>query len=1175
MMRRFLRVLALTLLLALPDGAAADSAPEAVPAAAAAAATTRVPAPLVLHDSADHIEAWPAVRVRYDTGGTLTAQAALADGAAFTVPTSAYATLGVRHQVVWLRMALSVAPSSDGHWIMNIEYPLLNSVDLYVIEGGKLRRHAALGSLKQNSAGSLSGRTPAMPLDLKPGASYEVLLRIQNSGAKILPIRLSKPPAFHRTALREQMLQGLLTGLSLCLLLYSLAQWYNLREPLFAKYALMGAGLNLFSVEFFGIGNQYLWHGNIWMTVHGGGLFALMASCGAYLFVEQALARPGKDRIFSALMKTCAGLTVLSALVYGLDLISVSVLVFIVSTLGLMPMLLGMPGAYRRAREGDSVGTYFLVGWAVSFAASLTVAQVISGKVGANFWTMHVGQFGHTLDMLLFMRILGVRSKAAQDALLRAETATRLKSDFLANMSHEIRTPMNAIIGMSRLALMTSPNAKQRNYLAKIHGAGEHLLGIINDILDFSKIEAGKLTLESVAFNLGDIFEHLSSVTVLKTESARVELVFRIGRDVPSTLVGDPLRLGQILINLTNNAVKFTEKGDIVVAVDVVERLPHVLALRFSVSDTGIGMNEEQQARLFHSFSQGDGSITRRYGGTGLGLSISRQLVELMGGAISVTSSPGVGSRFSFTVQLGIGGAAVVPLSAPVALLHQIRVLVVDDSATAADALIDMLSSLGINAQAVDSGECALEMLAAAVDAGDPYHVVLMDFMMPGWDGVETIRRIRADPRFAAPPAILMVSSFTRDEVVQGGRGVDPDAFLSKPVGPSLLYHSLLQVLRPALAEGQGELGRPGPRVLDLSGLDGARLLLVEDNANNREVALDFLAAAAMQVDVAMHGGDAVRMVAEHDYDLILMDIAMPDIDGFAATRRIRQLGNRNDVPIVAMTAYAMAGDREQSLDAGMNDHVTKPIDPELLFRTLLKWIDPARLAGRRPAAPPTPRSMPAPPVMRSAAPSADGSTPVLAPLAGVDWDKGLAGVDGNLVRFHKRMRGFLREYGAAPQVVREALATGRCEALQSLVHNLKSSAVYVGASALSSLSCSVEQALREGRAQQALALAPQLIDVLETLLAALAQVEPLAQGAPLAATDVTLLVRRLDTLLRADDAKADDTLLDLQAVLAGSAHGALLAELRLAVDDVEYRHALALLARLARALDLHTVEGA
>ena len=1055
----------------------------AVPPAAASPAA----APLLLQDQDAQIDAWPAVRVLYDAGGQLTPAAALAKAGAFAAPTSAYATLGVREEVVWLRIPVVVAPAGDGRWIMNIDYALLNRVDLYVIDGGKLTRHTALGSLRDNSAASLAGRTPASMLELTPGTSYVLLLRVENSGAKILPIRLSKPYAFHATAMNEQMLQGLLIGLSVCLLLYSLAQWVNLRSPLFAKYALMVAGLNLFTIEFFGIGTQYLWKNNLWMTVHCGGIFALMASCGAYLFVEQALARPGKDHVFSCLMKTGAVLTVLAALAYGLDLVSVAQLVLIVSTLGLMPMLLGLPGAFLRARRGDTVGTYFLVGWAISFVASLTVAQVISGRVGATFWTMHVGQFGNTLDMLIFMRILGMRSKAAQEAMLRAEAASRLKSDFLANMSHEIRTPMNAIIGMSRLALMTSPNATQRNYLAKIHGAGEHLLGIINDILDFSKIEAGKLSVESVAFKLADIFEHLSSMTVIKTDASRVELVFRVGRDVPATLVGDPLRLGQVLINLTNNAVKFTEKGDIVVAVDVAERLDDALVLRFSVTDTGIGMDHEQQARLFQSFSQGDGSITRRYGGTGLGLSISRQLVELMKGTIAVSSTPGVGSRFSFTVQLGIGSDAVVPLAPPVALLHQVRVLVVDDSVTAADALVEMLGSFGINAQSAHSGERALEMLAAAVEAGTPYHAVLMDFMMPGWDGIETIRRIRGDARFAAPPSILMVSALTREDMVRADADADadananahaqlqPDGFLSKPVGPSLLYHSLLQVLRPELGEAQGEPGRVGPRVPDLSGLNGARILLVEDNANNREVALDFLAAAAMQVDVAMHGVDAVRMVREHDYDLVLMDIAMPDIDGLAATRKIRALGHRNEVPIVAMTAHAMAGDREQSLAAGMNDHVTKPIDPEHLFRTLLKWIDPARLAGRR-----------AVENARAAVAGADGMP---APVPGIEWDKALADVDGSLPRLHKRLRSFLREYARAPQVVRDAVASGRYDALERLAHNLKSSAVYVGASALSAMSNTVEQALRAGRSEQAAALAPELIELLDTLLAALADV--------------------------------------------------------------------------------------
>jgi two-component system sensor histidine kinase/response regulator len=1116
------------------------------------------PAALRLADASARIAAWPYVTVLFDPSGTLAIEQAMAPAAPFIVPRSAVATLGVQEDVVWLRIPLSVDPGSDGHWILDIDFAVLNRIDVYVSRGTQLVRHAVLGNLTKVAA---AGRAPAVALNLEPGAEYTLLLRVENRGSKILPISLSKAGAYHAAALGEQMVQGMLTGLSLCLLLYSLAQWINLREPLFGKFALLVGGTMLFSMEFFGIGAQYLWKNNVWMTTHAGGLFALMASCGAYLFVEQALARPGLDRVFSRLMKLGAVLAVVVAAVYAFDGISVQVLVGIVSTLGLMPMLLGLPGAFMRARRGDAVGTYFLVGWAISFVSSVVVSQVISGQIEANFWTMHALQFGNSFDMLVFMRILGMRGKAMQSAMLRAEAATRMKSDFLANMSHEIRTPMNAIIGMSRLALMTDPSPKQRNYLTKIQGAGEHLLALINDILDFSKIEAGKLALEKVAFDLGDIFEHLSSVALVKTDSRRVELVFRVARGVPATLVGDPLRLGQVLINLTNNAVKFTEKGDIVVAVDIVERAPDALLLRFSVSDTGIGMDEEQLSRLFQSFSQADGSITRRYGGTGLGLSISKQLVELMGGTIKVSSTPGVGSRFSFTVRLGIADPARVALAPPIALLHQVRVMVVDDSATACDALVEMLGSFGISADSADSGERALDMLARAVAADEPYHVVLMDFMMPGWDGIETIRRIRADQRFAAPPAILMVSGYSREEVTQKDGQVQPEAFLAKPVGPSLLYHSLLQVLRPDLSSAAGEDGLAGP--LDMARLEGARILLVEDNANNREVALDFLAAARMQVDVALHGGQAIEMARDGDYDLVLMDIAMPDIDGLAASRRIRALPNGAVVPIVAMTAHAMAGDRENSLAAGMNDHITKPIDPELLFKALLKWIDPIRLAGRRVA----------PPAL-APAPEADAEA-ALPAIAGVDWDKALASVNNKHSRLHKRLRGFLREYGPAPQTVREALASGRHERLQTLVHNLKSSAAYVGAGALAELANALEQALRSGHIEQAMGMAPELAALLETLLSGFAAVEAPPSGAARSPDDAARLLRRLESLLRADDAQAEDVLVELQAVLATAGYDAKLAQLRLAVDDIEYPAALAVLAELARALDVHLAEDA
>jgi len=1120
---------------------------------------------LLLDDAVPRMQAWPAVTLMNDPEGALSAPQVLAILDKFAPPTSARATLGVQKDVAWLRIPVTVASSSDGKWVLHADYAALHRVDVFVTRGGKVERQAILGTLLlRPSHDAMGGRTPAVTLSLDPGASYDLLVRVDNRGSKILPVALSKPSAFLAASLNEQLLQGMLIGLAICLLIYSLAQAISLREALFGKYALLVAGTMMFSVEFFGLGAQYLWKNNVFMTLHAGGLFALMSSFGAYLFVEEALARPGLDRTFSRLMKLGAFLCVVAAVAYALDIINVKVLVGIVSTLGLMPMLLGLPGAFMRARRGDAVGTYFLVGWAVSFASAGILSEVINGRVEANFWTMHALQFGNTFDMLIFMRILGMRSKAMQNAMLRAQAATRMKSDFLANMSHEIRTPMNAIIGMSRLALMTDPSAKQRNYLTKIQGAGEHLLGVINDILDFSKIEAGKLTLESVPFKLGEIFEHLSSVTELKTDAKRVEVVFKVDRAVPATLVGDPLRLGQILINLTNNAVKFTERGEIVVAVQVVERSGDTLALRFSVSDTGIGMNEEQLAKLFQSFSQADGSISRKYGGTGLGLSISKQLVELMGGTIKVTSTPGVGSRFHFTVRFGIGNAALTAVAQPMAVLHQVRVMVVDDSATAADALVEMLGSFGITADSANSGELALDLLARAVDAGEPYQVVLMDFMMPGWDGIETIRRIRDDERFSAPPAILMVSACTREEVSQKDALTQPEGFLSKPVGPSLLYHSLLQVLRPDLVEQGAGDGRPGARERDLAQLRSARVLLVEDNANNREVALDFLAVARLQVDVAVHGGEAVQMVRDGDYDLVLMDIAMPGIDGLVATRQIRALAKFDHLPIVAMTAHAMAGDREQSLAAGMNDHITKPIDPEHLFRTLLKWIDPARLAGRRvPVATPLP----------AATGAAEEAFDPLPPIDGVDWDKALKGVDGKRTKLQRRVRSFVREYGSGPQVARDALAGGEFAPVQRLVHNLKSSASYLGADALSEQSSVLEQALRRGEQAQATAALPGLIAALDTLLAGLALVETPQAGAKRAPVEVARLVRRLEALLQADDAQAEDALAELQAVLAQAGHDAMLAQIRVAIDDVEYGAALVTLAALARALDIDMAE--
>ncbi|MGI4843156.1 MAG: response regulator [Janthinobacterium lividum] len=1127
--------------------------------------------PLVLGPDTRSIDAWPAVTVLVDEGGRLDAAAALAAAGRYAPPATAHGVLKLIQEPHWVRIPLRVARDAPHDWVVQIDFGILDQVEFYLEHGGRLRKLASSGR-RLREDGALKGRVPAVALRLEPGADYTLLVRVFARGPRIAPISIMQPDAYQRAALGEQMLQGLLLGIALCLVAYSLGQCVALREPLYGKYAMYVGGLTLYGLVWFGLGEQFLWRGHEWFSKHVMGLSSQIASAGAYLFVEQILARPGMDRRFSRMMKGGAALCILAGLLWCLGLLDHRILIVFTMTVGAAPMFLGLPGAWRRMRAGDRIGFYFLFSWFFSAGGAVVQALLSAGVLPANFWTMHSLQLGVTIDMLMFMRMISLRSQATRQALQRAEAEARMKSAFLANMSHEIRTPMNAIIGMSRLALMGETPPRLRNYLSKILGAGEHLLGLTNDILDHARMEAGKLSIEKLPFDLNEMLEHLASVISVKSDTKGVELIFRIGAGVPEQLVGDPLRLGQVLVNLAGNAVKFTERGEIVVAVALLERHDTGVTLEFSVTDTGIGMSPDQVGRLFQSFTQADSSTTRKYGGSGLGLSISRQLVELMGGRIAAASTPGAGSRFAFTVPLEVHESAAALRRAS---LQNVRALVVDDSATARAALADMLDSLGVQADTVASGEACLAALAGAAQAGQPYDVVLMDYLMPGLDGVATIRRIRQGVRDGdrnAPPAILMVSVCTRDTVLEQEGELPADAFLHKPAGPALLYHSMLQALHPQLAAADaGAMAGAGIAApAEIPRLDGARILLAEDNADNREVALDFMAAARMRVDVAFNGVDAVRMALAGDYDLVLMDIQMPGLDGLDATRDIRNDPRMRTLPIVAMTAHALPSDRARSLAAGMNDHVTKPIDPDLLFCTLLKWIDPARLAGR-----PLPDRAAA-----QAGKAAFEGAAALPAVPGLDWRQALDQVDGQRSRLKKRAASFVREYAAAPRMLREALGAGDHQALESLAHNLKSSAAYVGAFELASAAHRLEQHLRSGQTDRLAAKVPSLVAAAQTVLAALGQLADTAQPGPGSPAEpcrppLAALALRLRLLLEADDARAEDALGEFEALLAGGAHDDILATLRRAVEDLEYEAALAPLAQLVAGLALNLEDAA
>ena len=656
-----------------------------------------------------------------------------------------------------------------------------------------------------------------------------------------------------------------------------------------------------------------------------------------------------------------------------------------------------------------------------------------------------------------------------REASQNAERANRVKSDFLANMSHEIRTPMNAIIGMTRLALRKNPDASQLNYLTKIDNAAQSLLSIINDILDYSKIEAGKMQLEQIAFSLDEVLNNLNDIVREKAEQKGIEIVFSMANETPHYLKGDPLRLGQILINLVNNAIKFTEVGEVIVEVKVDEGSGDRRQLRFSVRDTGIGMSSEQVSNLFRSFNQADTSTTRKYGGTGLGLAITKQLCELMQGTLEVESEPGKGSTFLFTATFCVA-AAGLPLKAGARkrdLLNK-TVLIVDDSENARDVLIEMLHANGFGARAVPSGEEALSAITLASEAGHPFDLVLMDWRMPGMDGIETSRRIKADSATSRSPAILMVSAFERDETTSGKANHELEGFLVKPVNESLLIDKIATIFGVKNDLSNSDL-RPAPGYFPAE-LAGRRVLLVEDNEVNRDLATELLGDLGILVTIAVNGRDGVDRVTGEPFDLVLMDIQMPVMDGLTATKLIRTDDRFVNLPILAMTAHAMSGDRQRSLNAGMNDHITKPIDPNRLLAALIRWM-PEKI-GKKPE--------PQVELVKHAAPEY-GLPEQLPPF---DIPAALARI-GKPMLVRKLMLGFRDLYKSAGFELREHIAKGRVEDAERLAHSIKGVAAMLEAKDLTEVAASIEHAFRTGQLEGLSSLVDNFEEALAPAIAA------------------------------------------------------------------------------------------
>jgi len=644
---------------------------------------------------------------------------------------------------------------------------------------------------------------------------------------------------------------------------------------------------------------------------------------------------------------------------------------------------------------------------------------------------------------------VALRQKAEQ----AANEANQAKSIFLANMSHEIRTPMNAFMGMLYLVQKTELDEIQSNYITKAHNAAASLLGIINDILDFSRIEANKLKLETTEFELESVIFNMVNIIGYRAEERGLEFLINHDPDIPEVLLGDPLRLGQILINLGNNAVKFTEKGEVIVTQKLLSMDNNKATLLFRIQDSGIGMSEDEQKKLFHEFTQADSSMTRKFGGTGLGLTISKRLVAMMNGKIWIEQSKlGKGSTFCFTVELGrasyskdsyVDKAHLVPET-----LKLMRVLVVDDNAAAREIMYSMLTEFGFEVDTVSGGEEAIAALQQA-DAGSSYELIMIDWKMPGMDGFVTNQKIRKDTKITRKPKVIMVTAYGREEIMQTAEAEQFDGFLIKPVAPSTLFNAVMQVL------GHGFARKTEQREeISLNSIVGAKILLAEDNEMNQEFAVALLTNSGLQVEVAENGRIAFEKVQQEHYDAILMDIQMPEMDGIEATQKIRKLAEETDdmhyktLPIIAMTAHAMAGDRDRSLAAGMNDHITKPIDPDTIFIALLRWIKPGKRS-----------------VTVQQAPSAECVEGKIdfSMLRALHTEEALGRLAGDGQMYRKVLLQFKERYSTIIADIRTIAREENIEAAERKCHEFKGISGNIGARKLFEISNEADRVLKDG----------------------------------------------------------------------------------------------------------------